>query len=587
MCNRKKAGLGLILVVASPLLTLPLSWLPKSWADFRYDWVLPLPEIILAVGLCVACAVLLKRTTAENIVGYPVLFSQRTGLPLLAVLASGLVSTRFSEHSHFGLELLPRLGGNVAIFLLAANASRERMSWMRNWWMAVAVIVAINGLLRLRFEPEFISTLGNKNFLGVYLAASVVIGTSLGGMWPILGNIVLLTAMALCMSRGSWLSLALVAALWFLGFGNRFLKRWPTRGVIVLLLLIGAGVLARPYVLRQWQTDVRPMIWKGTLRMMAARPMLGHGLGTYVAVYPQYRPPEYFLRPKSTNVTDHAHNELLEIAAEQGLIGLAATLWLWVTALWCGVRACRQPDEVGRRIAFGLLGATVVVMLHGMVDVDLRYLPNQSLLWLLMGLLVGADPTPARRPQIPFPSKPARWCLALACLALGICVAVVAVIRPMMGDWLDREARIAEENGDLNAAAQYAWCALSLQPFRLSTRYLLAGVLSREPGAPARDAAVEECLRIEELAPDYADTTYNLGQVYMAANRAAEALPCLRRAVEINPYSADRHVALAMALRDDSKDDEAVRELDRALQLRPNNPDARALREKIRKQGTP
>jgi len=228
-----------------------------------------------------------------------------------------------------------------------------------------------------------------------------------------------------------------------------------------------------------------------------------------------------------------------------------------------------------------------VLMLHGLVDVDLRYLPNQSLLWLLMGFLVGIDATPARRPQIPFPSKPARWCLAIACLAVGICVAVVAVIRPTMGDWLDREARIAEENGDANVAAQYAWRALNVQPFRLSTRYLLAGVLSRGPDAPARDAAIEECLRIEELAPDYADTTYNLGRLYMDANRAAEALPYLRRAVEINPYSADRHVALAMALHNDGKDDEATRELDRALQLRPDDPDARALRERIQKERTP
>jgi len=160
MCNRKKVELGLILVVASPLFTFPLSWLPKSRAHFRYDWVLPVPEVILALGLCLACAILLRRTTADNDDLQPRFPLRVIGLPLLVVLASGLVSTRFGEHPHFGLELLPRLGGNVAIFLLAATAPKGWMGRMRNWWMVVAVIVALTGLLRSRFEPEFISTLG-------------------------------------------------------------------------------------------------------------------------------------------------------------------------------------------------------------------------------------------------------------------------------------------------------------------------------------------------------------------------------------------------------------------------------------------
>jgi O-antigen ligase/Flp pilus assembly protein TadD len=549
---------------------------------------LPLPEIVLASGLFLASAALLRRAAAENHDVDPALLPPRwASLPLLAVLAGGVVSTRFSEHSFFGLGLLPRLGGNMAIFLLAASAPRDWIGQMRKWWMAVAVIVAANGLLRLRSEPEFISTLGNWNFLGVYLAASVVIGTSIGTTWPLLGNLILVTAMWWCGSRGAWLALGTVAMLWFLACGNRFLQRWPARAIMVMLVLTTAGLLARPYVLRQWQTDVRPMIWKATFRMIAARPLVGHGLGTYVAEYPKVRPPEYFLRPKATNVTDHAHNELLEITAEQGLIGLAATLWLWVTAVWCGIRACRQSAGAERRAVLGLLGAMLVLMLHGMVDVDLQYLPNQSLLWLLMGLLVAVDPTPARRVRITIRSRPARWCAAATCLALGIWVATMAVIRPIVADWQDREARIAEENGDLRTAEQDAREALGAQPFRLSTRHLLAGVLSRLPDPEGRDMAIDQCLRIEELAPDYADVTYNLGQLYLTASRATEALPYLRRAVEINPYAVDRRMALASALHDVGQNDEAMRQLDRVLRMQPDHPEAGTLRQRIQQERAP
>jgi tetratricopeptide (TPR) repeat protein len=508
-------------------------------------------------------------------------------LPLLAVVLSAVASTRFSEHAQFGLILLPRLAGNLVIFLLAARLPNDRLPELCLWWIFAAVLVAGNGLLRLGSEPEFISTLGNWDFLGTYLAASLVIMISYGGRRSVLGSLIVIVALCFCRSRGAWLALGAVGLLWFLGFRNRFFQRWPMRGVVVVVVLAGAALLARPYVQRQWRTDVRPMIWKATLDMIAARSLLGHGLGAYVTVYPAYRLPEYFLRPKATNVTDHAHNELLEIAAEQGLIGLAVTLWLWATAVWCGFRACRRLVGANRRCLWGLFGAMLVLMLHGLVDVDLRYLPNQSLLWLLMGLVVGADTTPSRWRQIAIYSRPVQWCVAGVCLVLGIWIAVAAVFRPVFADRQDRQARIAEERGDLRAAVQHAYNALLLDPFRLSTRYLLAGALAGLPEPEAHDNAIEQCVRIEELALDYADVTYNLGQLHLQAGHPAEAVPYLRRAVEINPYKVDRRIALASALHEVGQNNEARQQLDRVLQLQPQNTEARDLQRKMQAETRP
>jgi hypothetical protein len=508
-------------------------------------------------------------------------------LPVLAVLASAVVSTRFNERSYFGIGLLPRLCGNAAIFFLAANAPRESIGRVRQLWIAVAVMVAANGLVRLKFEPEFLSTLGNWDFFGVYLAASLVIGASVGGTWPLLGNLVLLAAMLFCRSRGAWLALGAVAILGFLVVGDRIVRRWQARAIVVMLALVLVSLSGWSYVREQWQTDVRPLIWKATISMIAARPILGHGFGTYVAVYPQYRLPQYFLRPKATNVTDHAHNELLEIAAEQGLVGLAATLWLWGVAVWCGMRASSRSDGPERRATLGLLAATLVFMLHSLVDVDLRYLPNQSLLWLLMGLLVGRGAPPSVMAPFIFRSKALQWCVAVVLLILGIGIPASAVVRPMAADWLDRQARLAEERGDVGAAADYASRALGWEPFRLSTRYLLAGALARSPDAPSRRMAVDQCLQIEEFAPDYADVTYNLGELYVADNRVTSALPYLRRAVDINPYNVDHRVALAVALRRVGQEGEAMQQLDRALQLQPENGVARALRQDMQQERTP
>jgi tetratricopeptide (TPR) repeat protein len=151
----------------------------------------------------------------------------------------------------------------------------------------------------------------------------------------------------------------------------------------------------------------------------------------------------------------------------------------------------------------------------------------------------------------------------------------------------DRRARIAEERGDLQTAIQSALESLQIQPFRLSTRYLLAGMLSRLPGPRAHEFAIEQCRRIEELAPDYADVTYNLGQLYLAAGQVSEALPYLRRAAQINPYNMEHIVALASALHAVGQDDEALNQLERAVQMQPENHQTRELLRRIQKEQKP
>jgi tetratricopeptide (TPR) repeat protein len=589
MWDRKNRDLVLALVVASPLFTFPLSWLPRAWLHFRYDCVVPLPEMLLAGSVLLGGIHFFRRAFGAGISATDVgsFVSPWAIAPVLAVLATAIISMRCSERPYFGIGLLPRLFGNAVVFFLAASAPRESIVRMCKLWIAVAVLVAVNGLVRLRSEPQFLSTLGNWNFLGVYLAASLVIGARIGGVWPSLVNVILLVAMLFCRSRGAWLALGAVSLLWFVIFGDRLLRRWPIRVVAVISLLVVAGSLAWPYAHRQWQTDVRPMIWNATLRMIVSQPLVGHGLGTYVSVYPRYRLPQYFLRPKATNVTDHAHNELLEIAAEQGFPGLAARLWLWGLVVWCGLRASRSANGREASAILGLSGAALVFMLHGLVDVDLRHLPNQTLLWLLMGLLVGTGTTPSRLTTCPVCSKALQLSVAVACFVAGIAIVSAAVIQPIAADWLDREARLAEERGDLHAAAGYASRALELQPFRLSTRYLLAGALAGSPDPTSRRMAIDQGLQLEDFAPDYGDVTFNLGELYLADSQVTNALPLLQRTVEINPYNANRHVALAIALRDLGKNEGALEELRCALELQPDNQAATALMQDILRKNPP
>ena len=558
-----------------PLLSYPLSWLPFGVAQLRFGFAVPIPEIALVIGLAWLSRIALTAESVNKITIADRDFLQTSIilLPVALLVLSWVISVRFSAHPFLSVNCLPELAGNLAIFVFAILFPKSGLRKLATVWVAVAVVVALNGLLRAGTDSDFVSTLGNRNFLGAYLAVSLILALSFQTKWAWLAAIVLAVGLFSCGSRGAWLALAGTAALWFVCCrgGENHLST-TGRFIVVILVLATASFTARGYIVRQWQSDVRPEIWKSTVAMIKARPFIGHGLGTFFVEYPQFRRADYFLRPKATNVTDHAHNEYLEVAAEQGFLGLIATGWIWGACLWRGYR--RWSTSEGDRWQLGFLGAAIVFLLHGMVDVDLRFLPNGSLLWLILGLCHAGG---AKKPAIHIKSRSSRILIAGACLVIAGWVTVMAIGRPMLADWRDRTARLAEMRGDLDTAALTAWRALEIQPLRISTRYFLAGVLSRIPKSKAHELAIEQCLRIEELAPGYADVTFNLGQLYLQQQQPGDALPFLERAVKTNPDHAGRRVALAAALLRLGKPVGAQEQLEAALNLDPGNNQARTL----------
>jgi tetratricopeptide (TPR) repeat protein len=131
---------------------------------------------------------------------------------------------------------------------------------------------------------------------------------------------------------------------------------------------------------------------------------------------------------------------------------------------------------------------------------------------------------------------------------------------------------VAQSHGNVPAALTAAGQALAIDPLRLDTHYFLAGVLAQSPTAQSRREAIRECLRIEDLAPDYSDITYNLGQLYLAEGQPRDALPCLQRAVQQDPYDADRRLLLGNALAALGRRLDAREQWEAALKLRPDDP---------------
>ena len=140
---------------------------------------------------------------------------------------------------------------------------------------------------------------------GVAIAVGIVLSGSRGGMLALVLSLAF-TQAAFPLARKRWQAPAatlvfaacVAASVWWIG-------RAP--------LAERAGAIADDLVTANHRTSA----WTGALRMVREAPLLGGGAGTYRWRYPM-------VRDARGMDFDHAHGDYLELAADAGVIGLAA-----------------------------------------------------------------------------------------------------------------------------------------------------------------------------------------------------------------------------------------------------------------------
>jgi len=114
----------------------------------------------------------------------------------------------------------------------------------------------------------------------------------------------------------------------------------------------------------------RNEIWRATLKMFAAHPVAGVGLGGYWIGITAYHEASGVMTPQE------AHNDYLELLSSGGLIGLAIGVW-WVVGV---IRATRRnlllDSGYTRAVRLGAVLGIVGVAAHSLVDFGLHILVN-------------------------------------------------------------------------------------------------------------------------------------------------------------------------------------------------------------------
>jgi putative inorganic carbon (hco3(-)) transporter len=231
--------------------------------------------------------------------------------------------------------------------------------------------------------------------------------------WPalVLGAI----AFVLTYSRAGWVGMAVALAVFVLlsrrgRGGTRFAIAIAAVAIVVLALIFNAHHDPS-------ENFTRPSIWASALQIVALFPLTGVGPFEFARLYPLFRVPGGEL------LAFHAHSVVLTIAAETGLVGLAALVfgwWRFVVAL----RARLRPDATHGVVALGIAAGLAGTWVQGLIDTVSIVLFGLWLPFMALALASAGHERPAHDVSHapPAPSNP--W----ASRALIVVVAVLALL---------------------------------------------------------------------------------------------------------------------------------------------------------------
>ena len=202
------------------------------------------------------------------------------------------------------------------------------------------------------------------------LAAAVALSTreaarATSSALPWLAAPVAAWALVASQTRSAWIGALLGLGVIAVLRAPRLL--WLIGGATLAVLVLRPAALTPRLTIEDDSSRDRYYMWQAGIDMILDKPVFGQGPGMILASYPRYRWPEA-THPRQP----HLHNNLLQVAAERGLPGLAFFLWWVAAAFLAALREARAGAASGSRwAAAGALAAVAAVFGAGLFEYNL------------------------------------------------------------------------------------------------------------------------------------------------------------------------------------------------------------------------
>lgn len=163
------------------------------------------------------------------------------------------------------------------------------------------------------------------------------------------------------------------------------------RPIIFMLLVL---ILLAPFLVKDKLDDVlgfssmqdRFYMWQVGWKIFLEHPIIGNGFNTFFSKFKEYREDE-----NKNKRGSYAHNGYLQLAADNGIIGLLAFFILLRGAFLNALRCIKNSrDNFIRIFSLGLGCGLLAFLIHSFFDTNLQSLPLVALFWFSFSILMSA-----------------------------------------------------------------------------------------------------------------------------------------------------------------------------------------------------
>jgi hypothetical protein len=243
----------------------------------------------------------------------------------------------------------------------------------------------------------------------------------------------------------------------------------------------------------------------------------GTGAGTFELTH-------RLLRSNSIVVTE-PHNVPLQFLSETGVVGFLLAMGS-VGAAAVGVvgaiRGLAGPERVAA-VALGVLALAYLV--HSILDFDWDFVAVSGPFFMTVGVLLGHGTAPVAERRTFLAPVPAVLAIAVA----------LSLLTPWFAKRATDSAEAAVADGRFVQALRDARDARSLNPLALQPVLVQAAAEEQLGNLAAAGRLYVHAVRLQPLNPR---PWYELGRFQVDRQRYADAIPPLKRAVELDPFGS-------------------------------------------------
>lgn len=290
----------------------------------------------------------------------------------------------------------------ASLFFLVVNevTTAERATTLTRVLIATGSAMALYGLWQSVSQAQSFRIYGTMSiymtFAGLLMlvnlmALAQVLYQTYGRQvtWYLAACLCMTAALLMTATRSAWLG-CIAGGCVVLGLRKKFLLLFLP--LIMLLVFFIAPRVVQERMLsiadqKHITAQERLSMWRSGLHIVRDHPWTGIGMGAMVQTYQRYREPDSPVDPQRR--IGHLHNNVLQVAAERGILGLACWLWIWGAYgyySWSMYRRLRPEHRAARALVVGSMASVLGFHVAGLFEHTFGDAEVISLVYFLMAL---------------------------------------------------------------------------------------------------------------------------------------------------------------------------------------------------------